>query len=40
MTSLKRKKYKKHENAQANKQFFLYVFFHSIWTSIFSVFDD
>jgi len=25
---------------EASRQFFLYVFFHSVWTSIVSVFDS
>ena len=25
---------------EAGRQFFLYVFFHSVWTSILSVFDN
>ena len=32
--------YKKAIQKEASKQFFLYVFFHSIWTSIISVFED
>ena len=32
--------YKKQMKKEASQQFFLYVFFHSIWTSIFKMFDD
>jgi hypothetical protein len=28
------------DKKDAEKTFFLYVFFHSIWTSVFSIFDD
>ena len=32
--------YKKQMKKEASQTFFLYVFFHSIWTSIFKLFDD
>jgi len=32
--------YKKQAKKEATETFFLYVFFHSIWTSIFKLFED
>ena len=32
--------YKKQMKKEASQTFFLYVFFHSIWTSIFNLFHD
>ena len=41
---MRRSKIKKRPNPlvkrEASRQFFLYVFFHSVWTSIVSVFDS
>ena len=32
--------YKKKVKKEATETFFLYVFFHSIWTGIFKLFED
>ena len=32
--------YKKRAKKEATETFFLYVFFHSIWTGIFKFFED
>jgi len=32
--------YKKQQKKEATETFFLYVFFHSIWTGIFKIFED
>lgn len=32
--------YKDRAKKEASQTFFLYVFFHSIWTSIFKLFED
>tara|TARA_B100002019_G_scaffold120982_1_gene103936 strand:- start:859 stop:975 length:117 start_codon:yes stop_codon:yes gene_type:complete len=32
--------HKKRVNKEADKQFFLYVFFHSMWTAILNLFTD
>jgi len=32
--------YKKQQKKEATETFFLYVFFHSIWTGIFKLFED
>ena len=32
--------YKKQVKKEAQNTFFLYVFFHSIWTGIFKLFED
>jgi len=32
--------YKKKQKKEATETFFLYVFFHSIWTGIFKLFED
>jgi len=32
--------YKKQAKKEATETFFLYVFFHSIWTGIFNLFED
>lgn len=32
--------YKKQQKKEATETFFLYVFFHSIWTGFFKLFED
>ena len=32
--------YKKQVKKEASETFFLYVFFHSVWNSIFKIFED
>jgi len=32
--------YKKQQNKEARDTFFLYVFFHSIWSGIINMFED
>jgi len=32
--------YKNRQNKEAQNTFFLYVFFHSIWSGIFKMFED
>jgi hypothetical protein len=32
--------HKKKANKDASETFFLYVFFHAIWTGIFKIFED